>query len=359
MTAVKAIGKLIGLGILFFVILEIAARTDDYINWDAPFFSNYAHENLSVLDQYGWHNRPNTQFQKWHVNSYGFRGDEVSIEPADSVIRIICVGASATFGLFETENMEYPAQMQAMLDAEHPGKYEIINAACPGMSPIRIAYYYNHWLNQFKPDIITYYPASDFYLNDFPPSMEVRTSDEPTQPSTAPRLMGKMRIALKGFIPYSWQSKYKQYKMQKYIDSKPADWIWNSPPQERLDLYREHLTYFVNEIQNGGAKVILSTKANSISNEMNATDRFNVTNWRSYHARATEDCLLEMDNVAAEIIKELGQELSIPVADIAPNIPKSSEYFADSGHFTDKGATIAARKMVEKILEITAIKTAY
>ena len=351
----KAAAKIIGMAILFLLVLELAARTDDYFNWKAPFWGTYSNENLSISDQYGWHNRPNARFQKWEINSFGFRGPDISKEKPEGVIRIICVGASVTFGLFESENKEYPRQMQALLDEKYPGRFQVLNAACPGMSPPRIVFYFNTWLTQFDPDIITYYPASDFYLNEVPPSKEILTIDQPSRPPFSLRLTGKARIALKGFIPQSWQTDFKRYNMEKAIDRHPKDWLWQSPPQDRLDLYRDHIEYLVDDIRQHGGQVLLATKANSISPEMNAFDRFNMTNWRSYHIRATEQCLLEMDSAAAEIIRQVGLNIDVPVADIAPYLPKTSDYFADSGHLTDKGAAIVAEKMVAKVLEMVEV----
>jgi len=344
----------LGIAILALAVLETTARLDDLITWKAPFFGNYNNDMLSVSDQYGWHNRPGAKYQKWEINRFGFRGPEITREKADGVIRVICLGASETFGLFESPGLDYPSQIQTMLDEQYPGRFQVLNASCPGMSPPRIVYYFNTWLKQFEPDIVTYYAAADFYLNIMPPSKDIITQEQPSQPPFTFRLADKLRIATKGFLPRAWQIAYKKYSMKRILDGHPADWVWSSPPPDRIALFREHMIYFIDQIRANRTGIVLATKANSISVAMTSWDDYNMTNWRYFHIRASEKCLLETDLAAADVLRGLGAEMGVPVADVAPLLPKSPEYFGDSGHLTNKGAAIVARAITEKILELAA-----
>ena len=162
--------KWIVVAFLFVAVLEVCARIDDLVTWGAPFMANYTHETLRVADKYGFHNRPNAKFQKWEINRFGFRGPNISREKPAGVTRVFIVGASEAFGLHESQDMDFPSQMQVMLDSLRPGQFEIVNAACVGMTPPRIRHYYQTWLSQFDPDVVMYYPSPAFYLdNDIPP----------------------------------------------------------------------------------------------------------------------------------------------------------------------------------------------
>ncbi|MEZ5358273.1 MAG: hypothetical protein R3F48_05530 [Candidatus Zixiibacteriota bacterium] len=355
----KNIVKLIGLGIIALIVLELAARTDDYINWDAPFWSIYSEDMLRVSDEYGWHNRPNAKYQKWEINSLGFRGPELATTKPDSVLRVICVGASATFGLFEEADKDYPSQLREMLNEKYPGRFEVQNAACPGMSPPRIAHYFDVWIKQFDPDIIAYYPAPDFYFNDEVPTDTIFTRPAPPLPVFESRLKGKVRIALKGFLPRGWQLAYKNWEMDKIVKSHGPGWQWQTPPPERLELYRRHLIGVINTIRGAGSTIILATKTNSISDEKNEFDRINMTNWLNLHPQCTEECLLEMDVEARKIVLDLGQEMDVPIVDIAPLLPKTNEYFGDHHHFSTKGAQIVAEGMFKEIVKIVEADSAF
>ena len=43
-------------------------------------------------------NEPNQQFPTLNINSYGFRGPEITIEKPDNVYRIFFIGGSTAFG---------------------------------------------------------------------------------------------------------------------------------------------------------------------------------------------------------------------------------------------------------------------
>jgi hypothetical protein len=56
----------------------------------------------------------------------------------------------------------------------------------------------------------------------------------------------------------------------------------------------------------------------------------------------SEECLVQSERRANETVTQLGEELNVRVVDLNSILPKSSEYFADLAHFTDKGASLAA-----------------
>ena len=165
----KQIFKLMVLGFLSLFVLESSARIDDWINWNAPLFGNYSRRSLTLMDSKGFRNRPNSQFQKWVINGHGFRGKDVNIKKNEGVVRIIIIGASETFGLYEDSGKEYPAQIQSYLDNYKKNKYEVINAAVPGISPPRLKHLYENLIQELKPDIVVYYPSPTLYLLRNPP----------------------------------------------------------------------------------------------------------------------------------------------------------------------------------------------
>ena len=163
--------------IVFMALLEVCARLDDAVTWGAPFFGEYSNTSLSVIDALGPRCRPNGQFEKWKLNSYGFRGPEVTPAKSPGVTRIMVVGASETFGLYESPGNEYPAEMQRQL-RRGPKQFEVINAACAGMSPPRIAQLLDSLLGRFRPDYLLYYPSPQFYLDEQPPTESRRTAPD-------------------------------------------------------------------------------------------------------------------------------------------------------------------------------------
>src|SRR5262245_22624560 len=88
--------------VILLVTAELASRLDDWLSFDTPFLANPDRErDLTVQDQDGLHGRPNGRFRKWQLNEFGFRGD--GVRSTNPEIRLMILGASETFGLYESE----------------------------------------------------------------------------------------------------------------------------------------------------------------------------------------------------------------------------------------------------------------
>lgn len=86
--------------------------------------------------------------------------------PREGVTRVMLLGASELFGLYENPGNKLSDQLQEML----PDGYEVINASLFGMSLPRIKQLYQSYLRQFQPRISVVYPNPMFYLERRPPS---------------------------------------------------------------------------------------------------------------------------------------------------------------------------------------------
>ncbi|MFH2035002.1 MAG: hypothetical protein ABIJ45_01260 [Candidatus Zixiibacteriota bacterium] len=348
---IKLIPRLVGLFVLFLIVLEIAARTDDYFTWDAPFFEDYTQERLGVTDSLGFHNKPNSRYEKWKINNYGYRGEDITREKPAGIIRILVVGASESFGLYESKNMEYPAQLQTILDSAQPGRYQVLNAASPGMSPPRITDYFDRYLKTFAPDIVVYYPSPIFYLEETAPKTNITiTPYEPPKYKLSSRMLAKAKLVFKRILPDLWQTWMKQRIIDREIQSIPKDAIFEHPPEDHICLMYEHISDLVKTVQAYGARMILMTHGSLVSENMPEEYKQYLTGWRKIYSHVTENCFIEMEATSDSIVSQIGKEYNLELIDIASVIPKTTEYFADHVHFTDLGAEIMARSIANEIL---------
>jgi hypothetical protein len=154
----------LAVALLFLFAAEVFARLDDNLTWGAPFLTPYSNERLLRQDSLGFRGRPNFQYQKWRMNNLGFRGPDIAPSPAPGVTRIAVIGASETFGLYESEGGEYPARMQRMLDSIAPGRYEVVNVALPGLSLASMVPYIRRSVVPIGASILVVYPTPMFYL---------------------------------------------------------------------------------------------------------------------------------------------------------------------------------------------------
>jgi len=118
--------------IIFIVTLEMSARIDDKIRYDAPIFSNYSAALLRSRDSEGInYNIPNAHFEKWRINEQGFRGSEISLKKESERIRIVCLGTSETFGLYESPGKEWANQLLKIWKQKKNSKLSMLrSSAC-------------------------------------------------------------------------------------------------------------------------------------------------------------------------------------------------------------------------------------
>lgn len=88
------------------------------------------------------------------VNSMGFRGPEI-IPEKKGFLRVLCLGASTTYGDNHVYHDTYPALLQEKLQRASGGiRYEVINAGQPGFDLNHIISFVNNEGLSLKPDIV-------------------------------------------------------------------------------------------------------------------------------------------------------------------------------------------------------------
>jgi lysophospholipase L1-like esterase len=326
--------------------LELCTRFDDLVSFGAPIWQSYSAENLFQYDSLGKRGRPNSSYKKWRLNSLGFRGPEVQKDR----FRIICLGESETFGLYEQPGNEYPAQLERDLN-RWAGRdvFQVIDAAIPGQTLVSTAQRVPEIIAQTKPQIAMIYPAPSYYI--WLPKMrsgeqlgvvgkrsgfELRIADNfwNLLKEALAKLPRRVRIA--------------SYEIQ--INRQVA--ALNSPvmdrvPQENVDLFKRDLLGLVQALRASGVQPLLVTHATYFGDNYKTPDRLTLAEWRKIYPMLKETGFLDMENRMSAVMRDLATEQHIPLIDIAKEMPAGPKYFADMVHFTDEGASVMAAKLAE------------
>jgi len=341
------------LALLSCVTLEVCARVDDVLTWEAPFWGRYDHSLLSIEDCYGVHGRPNGQFEKWRLNQFGFRGPEITKDKPRNVYRIAVLGASETFGQIESPGMEYPAQLQAILDRARPGRYQVLNTAIAGMSLPRIAEFLRDYVYQFHPDLVIVYPVAADHL-DFrcPAPRTAPLVPQPPNPRPSLRLGQRLRTVMKRILPARIQSALRSYEIDRQLRSYGNQEPWESPPPERLAVYQRNLMLVVEEARSRGIDILLATHAHRFAKPLSPKDEEMLVAWRKFYPLAGGDCLIKMETEANAIICRTAKDQGTYLVDVAAAVAPCAENFSDFVHFTDRGARMAADALAKQVLAI-------
>lgn len=158
------------------VVAEISIRVFEYsedqcANWNAE---SQVFENLDpqipkqiCLDLHSKSEKydvirlepPDQHFPTLNINSYGFRGPEISKEKPNDLYRIFVVGGSTAFGYGATsDETTIPGFLQKNFDEYGLDFHvEVINAGTEAAYSTEEAYYIKNILLQFKPNLIITY----------------------------------------------------------------------------------------------------------------------------------------------------------------------------------------------------------
>lgn len=336
--------------VLFLAAAEIAARLDDWIHLGIPFWSSPDRQrDLLQAETWGYRGKPNGLFKHWKLNNFGFRGPDISLEPAPQQIRLMALGASETFGYLESNGKEYPAQLRTLL--QEKGSYEVVNAAMAGASLRSLTTFWEHWASRFKPRIVLIYPSPMFYLNE-----SLTTTPSPAEIAGASERspfrsrLGDRALDCYRSLPFWLRSMRREWLLQKEMAGKGADWFLTEPPEDRLALYRADVARLVEQVRAAGAEPVLITHAISATSPPRPEDQPFLTEMRFSYPRLTPEAYIALEQRGNAILRDLARKENVALIDADRALSGHREWFGDLVHFNDEGAARMAELVAELVL---------
>jgi hypothetical protein len=327
------------------VVAEVMSRVDDAVRTGTPLLASPSSGDLTLQDSLGTRGRPLAHYQKWKLNSAGFRGQEISFSPRPNCIRVAVMGASETFGYAESPGKEFPSQLADSLNRK--GCYEVMNTAVTGLPLTGQVQLWENWVSRFQPSVVVIYASPAFYLSNNPPKFAPpKRSGKSAAAKTRPRGFSSRLLArLKDRIEYPdfIQRRRVIKTIANEIDGQPDGWFYHSVPDDRLMLFRQHLDSLVADVRARGAVPVLVTHAMRFGDRLDSQDRDLLRSWRQFFPRATESVLMRFELESAATVRDLAHERSVPLADVAAVMTGQTKWFADFTHFNDEGAGVIAQ----------------
>ena len=350
--------------VIFCAAVEMSARIDDWIRYDAPFWGPYKAQRLRTWDSDGIRtNVPGSRFEKWQNDSLGFRGPEIAVAKKNGIRRIVCLGASESYGLYESQGMEWPAQMGAMLDSS---RFEVINAATVGLPMTQYIQYFDKYVAKLDPDFAILYIEPASYVAARQRAInnpEKKTSSEVRSLQAGVgsvsirdrlRTLPKLMIAIKQFFPTSIIAEYDRKDAIKNVEAAERQYLngheaLDDVPADCLNDYRNDIEAIVEHLREHGVSVILCTYPSLL--DENKIDEY-FTTYMEGRRFVVELSLQGFARSVHELNSQnrlAADELGVPLVDMESVVPKNKDYFADNVHYTNKGAELVARTMADYI----------
>lgn len=321
--------------------LEFCARIEDTATMEAPLWGPY-HQNI-LYDKPGadFHGVPGARYLKWKLNSLGYRG----AEPAPGEVRVACVGASETFGLYESENREWPRQLEAALNAGGGRAYTVINTAYPGSNLKTHLHQAPRMIEKAKPDIVVLYTSvaayahSDFY--------GVLKADK--APEWQSRIGVKAKEMARRMLPDRWRARLYEYLTERSLRGR-EDQVSDRIPEANVELFAADLDRLLDFYAAKGIRTVVVTHAQRFGREVKPEEMPLLVAWRNAYPVLRENGFLDMEERLNEKLRRAAAARGLPLADAARDLPAGPRYFADYVHFTDEGAGVLARTVAPAVL---------
>jgi lysophospholipase L1-like esterase len=279
-------------------------------------------------------------------NQLGYRGPDITIPKPEGVFRIVALGGSTTYGSATKPEDAYPAQLQNILRDEHGySSVEVINGGMVGYSSWETLANFAFRTLELEPDMVILYDS----VNDIIPREQISVDcyrghnallglnatkgfwverDDPFSPSVLYRLIA---VNL-GWMPnpLALNSWFEPPRAECQLDDLTLDQrVANNPP-----------IYFERNLRN----TIALAQANDIQAVL-STWAYYLEQERPAYWRAAVD-----ENNA--IIRQLADEMSVPLYDLAENLPLDRNLWSDDGiHMYAPGTHEQAREYANFLIE--------
>lgn len=298
-----------------------------------------------------------------HINSDGFRGEEIDPVKADNTVRILAVGGSTTFDSYATgDDRTWPARLEYWLNQGNPARpIQVINAGVPGYTVLDNVVRLQTSLYTWNADlIIVYHGHNDLFaglrtgLRGPPAASEV--SQRPgAVPVTTPwtrwleqhsllytKIAGRLNVLR--FLRSGSQERERS-------GDDPA--AHERAFEQATSRFERDLTAFVALTQCLGIPVVIPGVVSATVADTSASpDSLLTWMWTHTVPFASKELVWEGYRRLRGRARQVADRFGATYIDTEPfDVHRVSLYaYGDPVHFNDEGSDLMARSMAEAIL---------
>ena len=295
-------------------------------------------------------NEPNQQFPTLNINSYGFRGPEITMEKSENVYRIFFIGGSTSFGASaSSDSKTISGILEAKFHESGIKEIEIINAGINNANSRSETYLIRNVILDFNPDMLIVYDGWNEGQHDW------GWDDEVEDQSTLANLKNSFEVYLNSLYitkikPY-YKTPEKFQELSTNKNNNPGEiQIPNSDLNEKKASVWEKRWEGICSIEDEkNFKTVITLQPILGTGSKSLTP---VEQERLEKSFARQNIILELFNKLAISLTELEKtcEKTIDLRDSFDHTDKP--VFHDLGHTSNYGNEIVAEKIYQNILPI-------
>ena len=335
--------------------LEGGTRLDELIRLGTPLGSTASSVNdIITIDANGARGLPGGHYRQFAFNSVGLRGPELTGRP-----RILVLGASESFGLYEPAGKEYPRQLQDSL-AARGCLVDVLNAALPGFTIPTISVTYRNYVRGMGATVAVVYPTPVQYLDANRPAFTPPTSGPPARPLLSNfRVVRRLRDHLKAILPTRLKTYLRSREIAAMQKDRAGAQQWTAIPDDRMEAFRADLGALLDTLTASGVRPLVATHANAFAGRI-AVDTALLVAWAKFYPDAAMGLLPRFESAANGEVLRIARERGLPVSDLAATMSTlgKDSVFADFSHFTAAGSATVAGQLARDILAATGCPAA-
>jgi lysophospholipase L1-like esterase len=281
---------------------------------------------------------------KAHINALGFRGDPIEPQKPAGRYRIVAIGDSTTYGIFNEYDDTFPAQLERELDAQlSTDRVEVINAGLVSATSAESFVRFYMRVLPLQPDMVVLYGALgdvfprvfDNYSEDY---LHFRRAPETTRSLLSHSYLASLvrQAVLARFLP---DAGLRNGNLLEYT------WRWENLPKDEArrianfeattaKVFKRNLKYIIDGAIANGVKPVLVTFGYNPEK----------SNWNDDIPSQIWGPGIEQNNAA---IRELAGDYRLPLCDFNKSALDTPKAFEDSIHLSKRGN----RKLAECITE--------
>jgi len=312
-----------------------------------------------------------------HINSLGFRGDEIAVKKPENTYRIVILGGSTVLNREVSFEKNAARLLEKKLRTEYPDKkIEVINAGKDGYNSEHSLIQYLFNIKDLSPDLVVMWQGiNDFYLSCTPSDNEYGSFKRDYSHAFG----ALMRMAMNYFRPqplFTFKSVAIDFAIKNLRDNLYSDFV--IPYKKKIlaanaENYREGIGYrevsyfpslltysrnlnsFLSATKADGVSVILGDQASLYKNNISIEEAKRLIfpnlvckeNGKYYSMFSIKKGIEQFNMVTQKTAEENG----IPFIDFDSKLPKNLDYFSDSVHYTEKGNILIASILFSYIKE--------
>lgn len=278
-----------------------------------------------------------------HIDSRGFRNDELAVPKPKGRVRIAFLGASTTFCAEASSNAAtWPSLVVAELKKRHPDvDIDFVNAGVAGYVLEHIGKNLEYRVKPLEPDVIFLYEATNDLTKD---TRELAQAQGVyTEHSDREDWLAEISLA------WHLLEKNVLVKLRQDAGTQSAGRL-KLDPATITPRFRERYASVVRAAQKVAPLVVVATFSQRTRRGMSAEElkRSCITHFY-YMPYMSVEAVIDGFESYNGAIRDVARETGALLVDGEDEIPADSAHFADSVHFTDAGCRAMAKRVVERL----------